>query len=241
MIATEGIRNRISVRPRSPVNAGVYFFKEVSNLLRATDHEARADEFSLSPQQITGWAKKGFAQIEIDSVFSKHRFIRFPDLITLRMVAILRSHGISLAKTTDAYHFLADALSTTHPFVDRRLWVDDTDIAEDIYAEVDHILVTASRHGQVPFSQLLTRKIVETAKLTFDDENLASTWSPHDKVVIDPQIHSGAPCIEGTRIATRLLHRMHVSGDSPDEIANWYELGVDQVQSAIDWEERLAA
>ena len=58
------------------------------------------------------------------------------------MVAILRSHGISLVKTNVAYQFLADALSTTHPFVDRRLWVDDIEIAEDIYAEVDHMLVT---------------------------------------------------------------------------------------------------
>ena len=157
------------------------------------------------------------------------------------MVAILRSHGISLVKTNVAYQFLADALSTTHPFVDRRLWVDDIEIAEDIYAEVDHMLVTPTRHGQIPFTELLSMKIVEVANMTFDDEALAATWSPHSGVVIDPRIHSGAPCIEGTRIATGFLYRMHEAGENADEIADWYELGVDQVKSAIGWEERLAA
>ena len=241
MIATEEITTNGPLGLRSPDRVGLYFFTDVSNLLRATDHLARADQFSLSPQQITGWAKKGFAQIEIDQVFSKHRFIRFPDLITLRMVAILRSHGISLVKTNRAYQFLAEAFSTTHPFVDRRLWVDDIEIAEDIYAEVDQILVTPTRHGQIPFSELLSMKIVEVANLTFDDEDLAVNWSPHHGVVIDPRIHSGAPCIEGTRIATGFLYRMHEAGESAAEIADWYELGVDQVECAISWEERLAA
>ena len=241
MITREKIANEKKLPIRTPVNAGVYFFREVSDLLRATDHLARADKFSLSPQQITGWAKKGFARIESDDVFSQHRYIRFPDLITMRMVAILRSHGISLAKTTDAYEFLADALSTTHPFVDRTLWVDDTEVAGDIYAEVDHILVTATRHGQLPFSQLLTRKIVETANLKFDEENLTTAWSPQDGVVIDPLIHSGAPCIKGTRIATRFLYNMYEAGEHAEEIADWYEIDLGQVESAIKWEKRLAA
>ena len=241
LIATEKTDKVAADRWRKPVNAGVYFFKEVSLLLRATDHQARADVFALSPQQITGWANKGFAQIENDAVFSHHRYIRFPDVITLRMVAILRSYGISLKNVSLAYEFLADALSTTHPFVDRRLWVDDTEVAEDIYAEIDDMLVTASRHGQRPFTDLLTLKIVDVANLTFDDANFAATWSPHSGVVIDPLIHSGAPCISGTRIATEFVYNMHMAGDVKSEIADWYELRIDQVESAIDWEERLAA
>ena len=54
---------------RTPSNTGVYYLRDVSNLLRTTDHEARADEFSLSPQQISGWAKKGFVEIEKAAVF----------------------------------------------------------------------------------------------------------------------------------------------------------------------------
>lgn len=241
MIATEDKVANGTVEHRSPIRAGVYFFNDVSLLLRATDRFARADEFSLSPQQITGWAKKGFARIEVDEIFSRHRFIRFPDLITLRMVAILRSHGISLIKIKFAYDFLMNALSTTHPFVDRRLWVDDVDIARDVYAEIDNILVTASRHGQLPFTELLSNRIVEVANLTFDEDNLAMTWSPHVGVKIDPLVHSGAPCISGTRIATAFLYRMYERGESADEIADWYELDVEPVRSAIDWEERLAA
>ena len=240
MSTQETIADR-SFRLRKPDRVGIYFLREISLLLRATDHQARADEFSLSPQQIVGWAKKGFANVEIEEVFSRRCFVHFPDLITLRMVAILRSHGISLFKMTIAHDFLADALSTTHPFVDRRLWVDDAEVSEDIYAEIDNILVTASRHGQMPFTQLLSRKIVEAANLTFGDDDHAATWSPHDGVVIDPYVHSGSPCVEGTRIATSSLYGLYECGETADEIADWYELRVDQVESAIGWEERLAA
>ena len=226
---------------RTPSNTGVYYLRDVSNLLRTTDHEARADEFSLSPQQISGWAKKGFVEIEKAAVFSNYRFIRFLDLITLRMVAILRSHGIGLIKTTLAHDFLSEALMTSHPFVNRALWVDDTVDSEDVYAEVDNLLVTASRHGQLPFSELLATKIVRVAKMTYDDQGDAATWHPQVGVTIDPGIHSGAPCLEGTRISTGLLYNMYISGEPTDEIADWYELDIDQVESAIQWEERLVA
>ena len=232
---------KVATDSRSPLSTGVYFLKDVSHLLRATDLVARADEFSLSPQQIAGWAKKGFARIEIDGVFSQYRFIRFPDLITLRMVAILRSHGISLKKTTVAYEYLADALCTSHPFVDRALWVDDAEVADDIYAEVDNLLVTASRHGQRPFTELLTRKIVEVANMTFDDQRFAATWTPHDGVVIDPTVHSGASCLEDSRVSTRIIYGMYEAGETVDVIADWYEIEVGQVESAIHWEEQLAA
>ena len=118
------------------------------------------------------------------------------------MVAILRSHGIGLIKTTLAHDFLSEALMTSHPFVNRALWVDDTVVSEDVYAEVDNLLVTASRHGQLPFSELLATKIVRVAKMTYDDQGDAATWHPQVGVIIDPGIHSGAPCLEGTRIST---------------------------------------
>ena len=226
---------------RSPEQSGVYFFKDVSNLLRVTDRSARAKEFSLSPQQISGWAKKGFAGVQIDGVFSNHRFIRFPDLITLRMVAILRSHGISLIKTTLAHEFLSDALGTTHPFVDRALWVDDVEMAVDIYAEFDDLLVNASRRGQLVFSEIIRPKVIKVANLTFDENRHAATWAPHQGVVIDPAVHSGASCLKGTRLSTRLLYNMHVAGEEKNEIADWYELDPLQVEAAISWEERLAA
>ena len=241
MIATIEKISKDPVGFRRPSDAGVYLLKDVSVLLKATDHAARADEFSLSPQQINGWAKKGFAQIKIDGVFSQRRFIRFPDLITVRMVAILRSHGISLQKTSVAHDYLVEALRTSHPFVNRALWVEDAEVAEDVYADVDHLLVTASRHGQLPFTELLRGKIVEVANMTFDDAGFATTWTPFDGVVIDPNVHSGASCLRGTRISTGIIYGMHSAGETVDKIADWYEIEVGQVESAIEWEERLAA
>lgn len=157
------------------------------------------------------------------------------------MVAILRSYGISLKKTSIAHDYLAEALHTSHPFVDQALWVEDAEVAIDVYAEVDNLLVTASRHGQRPFSELLTRKIVEVANMTFDDEGLAATWTPYDDVVIDPNVHSGATCLRDTRISTGIVYGMFSAGETVGAIEDWYEITADQVENAIKWEEQLAA
>ena len=236
-VAPINAARRVARRRRE---AGVYFLSDASRLLRGTDHGARAHEHSLSPQQLTGWARAGLVSLHTDDVFTGRRYVRFPDLVTLRMVAILRSHGISTAKIRTAQAYLSETLLIAHPFAHKTLWVDDAEVAEDIFAEVDRRLVTASRYGQMPFTELLKRKIVKVSNLDFDGDGDAESWQPHEGVVIDPAVHSGAPCIAGTRISTRVIYDLHVGGDDVATLAGWYEIDVGQVGAAIAWEARLA-
>jgi uncharacterized protein (DUF433 family)/DNA-binding transcriptional MerR regulator len=225
---------------RAPEDGGVFHLRDVSTLLRVTDHQVREQALSLSPQQISGWAQKGLFQIAKEDLFGVRRYIRFLDLVTLRMVTILRSHGVSLGKISSSHDYLQDALSTRRPFVKTLLWVDDVDVAEDVFTEVDNILVTASRFGQVPFSRLLKTRIVNATRMSFNERGDASKWHPARGVLIDPKIRSGAPCIEGTGIATSTIYGLREAGESDQEIAQWYELNINQVQHALRWEELLA-
>ncbi len=226
-----------SPKYRHPELRGIYYLKDVSRLLRATDYGVHGDKLSMSSQQLAGWSARGLAEVQTDPMLGRHRFVRFPDLITLRLVAILRSYGIRIEKIVDAHTYLQEALLTAKPFVNRALWVDDSDTPREIYAEVDSLLVTASRHGQLSFTKLRATKIVAVVAMKFDQEGDAANWTPSEGVVIDPKIRSGAPCMEGTGIATYIIWGLHEAGETVPTIADWYELNPGQVENAVKWEE----
>ena len=220
---------------------GLYYLDEVSRFLRATDLSARGDEVSLSTQQITGWSRRGFFRLQKDKFERNKRFMQFPHLITSRMIAILRSYGISIQRIQRAHGYLQDETELRHPFATNTVWTEDADRSSHIYTEIDKIFVAADESGQMPFEELLSKKIVKVANMTFDEDTRAVSWEPSPGVVIDPQFLSGAPCIKGRRIATEMVYGMYTAGDPIELIEDWYELEVEQIKAAISWEKTLAA
>ena len=219
---------------------GVYYLDEVARFLRATDLSARGGEVSLSSQQISGWSRRGFFDLQKDKFERNRRFMQFPHLITSRMIAILRSYGVSIQRIQKAHDYLQGETGARYPFATSTVWTEDAEKSSHIYAEIDRIFVAADESGQMPFEELLARRIVRVANMEFDGDARAMSWEPSPGVVIDPRFHSGAPCIEGTSIATEIIYEMHVSGASIESLVKWYPLGVDQVKVAIDWEKGLA-
>ena len=64
---------------------------------------------------------------------------------------------------------------------------------------------------------------------------------PFAGVVLEPQVQFGAPCVKGTRIPTRTIFGMIEAGDSPEWVAEAYEISTSEVQAAYDWESLLRA
>jgi uncharacterized protein (DUF433 family) len=56
-------------------------------------------------------------------------------------------------------------------------------------------------------------------------------------VVIDPLVRFGQPAVAG--VAAGRLWELYDAGESLDEIANAYELGVDDVKAAVAYEEQF--
>ena len=77
--------------------------------------------------------------------------------------------------------------------------------------------------------------------MTFDADDLAATWSPYVGIRIDPTIQLGEPCVDGTRIPTDTIRSKILAGDSVEVVAALYDIGMDSVRHALDWEERLVA
>ena len=218
---------------------GVYYLRDVSRYLYATDFVARGKPVTLSPQRITGWGRRGLLGVNSNQFERNRSFVEFPHLITSRMVALLLSYGIAIRKIVDAHDFVKKETKDRYPFATRMFWTEEAEFPRHIYTKINDILITADEFGQMPFTELLEERIIAVHNMGFDESGLATYWEPIDGVMINPAIHSGTPCIKGTRIATALLHAMYLARQSIESLMEWYSLKRSETQAAIDWESAL--
>ena len=155
------------------------------------------------------------------------------------MVALLLSYGIAIRKIVDAHDFVKKETKDRYPFATRMFWTEEAEFPRHIYTKINDILITADEFGQMPFTELLEERIIAVHNMGFDESGLATYWEPIDGVMINPTIHSGTPCIKGTRIATALLHAMYLARHSIESLMEWYSLKRSEIQAAIDWESAL--
>ncbi len=220
--------------------SGIYYLKDVSRYLRVTDLAVRGVEVSLSPQQISGWGKRDFFNLKKNEFERNQSFVEFPHLITSRMIALLLSYDIKIHRIVAAREYVRSETGARFPFATKTFWIEDSEVPIHIYTMIDEILVAADESGQMPFRGLLETRIVNAVNMDFDDNGVASNWEPLDGVLIDPEVHSGSPCIKGTRIATAMIYGMHVAGETDEFLMDWYTLTETQVRAAIRWERALA-
>jgi uncharacterized protein (DUF433 family) len=55
-----------------------------------------------------------------------------------------------------------------------------------------------------------------------------------DRIVIDPAIHHGKPCIKGTRVPVSVIVGSIAEGHTPERIiASWPQLTVEDIKAAL--------
>lgn len=223
------------------LRGGLFYLSDVASFLTAADRRYRGSEIQLGPPRLSGWSRRGFFRIDTNEYERNKRFTDWGGLITCRMIALLASYGIRIDRIRDAHEYLQETTGLEYPFTSRRFWSESQDASSEVYAELDRLVVTASRFGQLPFTGVLNGPIGKVNDMEFDssDDELVVMWQPSPGVVIRPGFQTGAPCIAGTRTPTWALYGSYVAGDSVEDIAFCYRLRQDQVRTAIDWEERL--
>ena len=228
-----------------PAWRGVFHPVDVVRWLSVTDCRIRGESLNLGPSSIHDWSGLGFFGMEASrSQYARYpEFIRFGGVITSRAVALLLSHGVRLARILDAHEYLQDATGLDFPFASRGFWVGTDGFSDDVYAGLDEFVMTEVRLGGVPFTELMYERIGDPGDMEFGDSEgeFATKWEPMPGIVINPGVQSGAACVKGTRTPTYALYGCYVAGDGIDSLSHWFELGVNEVEVAIAWEERLAA
>lgn len=229
---------------------GVYEFKDAELFVRATTpHLERLS--SLTTRHLRSWVRQGLTSHYLEGVKTAGRAINFLDLISLRMIAVMRAQGMKSRDIQILHSELRREQNWPYPFAMEPIWTTGSDafVRRDLSKQLnapEHLpnigevsILSPNRLWQIAFD-FIDEYMVPIHDVVFGDDLLPKSWKPTDGVLIDPDTMFGDPCIEGTRIPTSLIWSFYKSGDSIERIAKAYQCDNMQIEAAIDWEQRLA-
>lgn len=157
----------------------------------------------------------------------------FHDLLSLGLVAVFHQRKISPTNIRRTHEYLKQSEGLARPFARR-------DVVERIQTVPGSVLIDdgidASRGGQLVLLPTLERYL---QPIDYGDDLLARLWRPHDRVLLDPLVQVGQPCVSGTRVTTEALADRHRQGEGLRLIADDLQVEVGDVRRAIEFERRL--
>ena len=223
----------VSDHEPSPAFQGIYDVPEVARYLKAAAHGDMI--YPLDSTKLIRWIRRGLASHELIRLSGADLLIAFEDLISMRVIAALRSAGIGWSEINRTEQWLRKGTGAQRPFAIEDLWAGQG----QIFVDWTQQLLSASRHGQLALG-MLRQYLIPIHGLVFSEATrLATSWEPVDGIALEPQVQFGAPCVKGTRIPTRTIAGMIEAGDSEDWVIEAYGLSSGEVKAACDWESRL--
>lgn len=218
---------------------GLYYLEEVGKYLRATDRGLWEREVWVSPERILDWVSRGFFGVDRNRFDGDRRYIEFAPLVSLRLMALLESRGVSDDCIAGVHDYVKVTSGDRYPFATRIFWTDESDGAEGLYARFCEVLSASNGDGEVPFARLLNGDGTETFGMEFDSGGRAIRWDPAEGIEIHPGFLSGAPRLKGRRIHADQIAGMLSAGDSRDTLMWWLEVTEAEIDNALRWESRL--
>ena len=219
----------------SPDFEGIYDVPEAARYLKASIHGDVV--YPITSAKLIRWIRRGLIAPELSSDSGRDLLIAFEDLVSLRIIAALRSVQVRWTEIRLTEKWLRERTGARRPFATEYLWAGQG----QIFVDWTQRLISGSRSGQLALG-MLREYLIPIHGLMFGEEtHVAMSWEPLDGVLLEPQIQFGTPCIKGTRIPTRTIAGMVEAGDSVDWVAKVFDLTLDDVKVACDWETRLGA
>ena len=212
---------------------GIYEPAEAARYLKAATNSECI--YPIDSTKLIRWIRRGLANPELAHVPGRTLLIDFECLISMRVIAALRSVGMSWPDIHQTEAWLREMTGLRQPFATEPLWAGQG----EAFTEWGERLVSGTRHGQLGLD-LIRQYLIPIHGLLFDEEShRAASWEPSRDVILQPTVQFGAPCIKGTRIPTRAVAGMVNAGDSVEWVAQSYSLTVVTVQAACEWESRI--
>lgn len=168
------------------------------------------------------------------------RYFSFADLLALRVAAILRERRVSDRHLRRGVALLRQRSGHRNPLA---LQSVISSLATSGSSFLSNLGATdyedIGQGGQGVFQEIIR---IDLTRLEFGGDGEPTRWEPADGVVIDPAVQAGAPCVAGTRVPTsRVAQLLAVDGTEIDEIADDFDLTVEAVKLADQFERSLAS
>ena len=222
---------------------GIYVAPEAALYLTTTINRDVPEGALVRPvnsRSLIRWIRVGLTSPELVRVHGRELLITFEDLVSMRVIALLRALGVTWPKIHRAEQWLRQQTGYERPFAVKRVWTE----TKDVFAEFPVGFIAASRQGQIAFVEMFGEYLQPVRDMTFVRCNgvyVAATWTPHPHVIMNPRIQFGEPCVKGTRLPTQMLWRMYNGGDTISYLVRAFRISDEQIEYALEWEHRLRA
>ena len=225
----------VSEREPPAVFTGIYDVPEAARYLKAASHGSEL--YPASSAKLTRWIRRGLASPDLAGLAGNELLIAFEDLVSMRVIAALRSVGVRWAEIDRTGRWLRETTGCERPFATEYLWTGHG----QVFVDWTRRLVSASRNGQLALG-MLRDYLVPVHGMAFDDATgVPTSWEPLNGIVLAPEVQFGAPCLKGTRIPARAVSGMVEAGDGEEWVADAYGLTREEVRAACAWESRVHA
>lgn len=194
------------------LGAGIYDLTEAARLVgRAADTIAR-------------WVRGAEALHRVRDA----KILNFLDIISLLVISELVRRRVPKPEIRRGGKYLSRKLDTNYPFAHKEIVTAGAALFGKFGDWVD-----IGKGGQLAF-QVVIRKYLKP--ISYGGDDLASAWRPRPRILVNPAIQAGAPCIEGTRVPTLMIAELVESPEDYPQIAGDYRLTVEDVQAAVEYE-----
>jgi len=225
------------------ISVGLYTFQEASKLTNATPQELR--RWLIGYSHKVGGSNKRVNTPPLwrtELADSEVEGISFHDLLEVRFVQAFRKYGVSLQTIRVASEQAREMFDHPYPFTCKRFQTDGRTIfaAAMKHTGEEQLLDLARR--QFAFTKIIEPSLYRG--IEFGSDELASHWYPLPRskaVVLDPTIAFGKPIVTNGSVRTSILYDAFKAEKSKQYVAKLYEVPLSAVESAIRFEERLAA
>ncbi|MCW2242907.1 DUF433 domain-containing protein [Azospirillum canadense] len=224
------------------LNVGIYNIPQAARLIGVTDARLRS------------WMTGSFVKTKSGpkrqpALWSPHlpemdgkQALTFLDLMEIRLVKRLLDQEKSMRLT-----HIREALTNyradnggDYPLLNKQLFTDGQFLYRKAVNKGGKPLLDLNR-WQYVFEAVVAPTL---DSVDMGDDALPSRWWPKGRgvpVVLDPSHAFGAPILAKRRVPTAALARAMEAQGSVESVARWYELDIEDVRAAIEFEADLAA
>lgn len=170
------------------------------------------------------------------------RLLSFRNLVELHVLRAIRTkHQLRLREVRPAVDYIRKQFAVRHPLSDEPLWTEGRQLFVEKFGE----MINASASGQAEIDAALRLHLERVERDIRGPIRLFPFETRKDnpalrRIVIDPRIQFGRPCIVGAAIPTSVVIDRFRGGDEIQEIAEDYGQTASDIEAAIRYEQLAA-
>lgn len=173
--------------------------------------------------------------------WGRSRYLRFLDLMELRIAKEMANMGVPWLKIRGAANYASKRFDHKYPLSSKKFLTDGYEV---IFAE-HGLIELMSRNGQYAFPEM-TLKL--KAPLAYDTKENLISWTISEDlgleeehpIKIRPGVALGAPTLDEPAVPTRAIYRMWIAEEkNTPRIAEEWGITCPQVLAACSFEERI--